>query len=275
MIQIETILGFAASNGPLLTICLSLSLAYIVWQRTGSSHLFLSRLWRMFLGKNSHNVVEIQDVIDTQTAVMQFRFITGLRTRTRKRAEAVIMWARQHDEDIGDIAACGPYFDLETPGLKPDKELPKKWSLIVLLILTVILALSFLGSTGAVIYDKAVLRMKQSSTWFTLDEQVAKPISDAPGYYLRRCKESPLTLSSNSGFTRNEVELLCRSHNEGELQGFVDSSISSQRIVFCFAAAYIGYLLMSALRWLRWGVKAHEVKRRLNAPIFDIEEEHF
>lgn len=276
MIQIETVFGFAAQNGTLITIFVAIGLGYIIWRRTGSSHLFLSRLWMMIFGKNQCNVPEIQDAIDTQTAVMQFRFITGLRIRTKERAEAVIAWARRHNENIADIAACGPYFDLENPGLKPEARLPKRWRLGALVIATVIFALLLLCSTGAVIFDRAVLRMKQTSTWFILNEEVAKPISDSPGFFLRKCNEPASTLALNSGFTENEVKILCRAYIEKELAGFVNSSIRSQRIIFFCLAIYIGYLLISTLRWLNWGVKAHEVRKRLSVPSADVgQEEHF
>lgn len=208
-------------------------------------------------------MAEIQSALDAQTAVMEFRFVTGLRVRTEKKITSLISWAQQHDEDIGDVAACGPYFDLEAPGLKNVSELLTKPFMVLL-----ILAIFFLMSTcvlfaGGVITDRAVLKMKETSLWFTLDNSSAKPLWGGEGFSLNACAQPTSTLAASSGFSKNAVEVICRANANNQVADFVESTVHSQRIVFSLSFVFIDYMLMTVFRRLSWASTAHEMRKRL------------
>jgi hypothetical protein len=208
-------------------------------------------------------VAEIQSVLDAQTAVMQFRFITGLRVRTEKKITSLISWAQQHDEDIGDVAACGPYFDLEAPGLKNVSELPTKpFMALLMLAIFVLMFVCVLFAAGAII-NRAVLQMKETSIWFTLDTSSAKPLWEGQGFSLNACGQPASTLAASSGFSKGEVEVICQAKAKNQVADFVESTVHSQRIVFSLFFAFFSYMFMTAFRRLSWASATLEMRKRL------------
>ena len=67
-----------------------------------------------FNGNKECKVDYIKNFLEVQSAVLQFRFMTGLRkARTAPQIENLITWTVANNEDMADVAACRRYFDLE------------------------------------------------------------------------------------------------------------------------------------------------------------------
>lgn len=263
MVQIETVFGIIEKNSILFSIVLAIAMIWMTLRRTKSDHLVMMRLWRLFHGAKICAIAEIQTALDAQTAVMQFRFITGLRVRTDKKIASLVLWAQQNDEDLGDVAACGPYFDLEAPGLKSESELPTKPFMVLLMLAIIALVSGCVFFAGGAIVDRAVLQMKETSIWFTLDAASAKPLWGGKGFLLKECTQSTSTLAAASGFSKNDVEVICKASANNQVADFVESTVHSQRIVFSLFFTCLAYMLMNIFRRVSWVSAAHEMRKRL------------
>lgn len=247
---------------PVLSLVAMAILAFYVWNRTQSSYSLLARLWQLFHGNRDCKNKEIAEFLDEQFSLMQFRFTTGIPARTRKHATAVIDWARKHNEDVGAVAACGSYFDFENIKLKEENELPKKWNLTgrfasVLFLLFVVVAF-----VSGAFFDRAILQLKSSGTYFTLSLNDAKPIGYEPGFTLKQCASGKL--SPDNGFDKKDVDVICEFFKDKSLGPYLTQTVNEQKIVLGVGAFPAAWMFWIAFSWLMQGVRAWDMLKRLN-----------
>lgn len=260
---IASVTQIAIQNGIGLGLISLLSVGVLIWMRTRSTHMLLARLWRLFNGKAECSVPLIKDFLSSHSAVLQFRFMTGLPVRTLQQVESLCSWTAKNNEDIGDVSACGKYFDLERPGLKPMDQLPRRWQLFALLAIAVLLGMGFFLALGGTISDRALLRFNASETWFTLDTISAIPLADGAGFKLAQCTAIDTIMKGNPGFHRSDVRSICESFTAGQVGPYVDSTVKSQRVAAAIASAYFLFFFLGAAGWFWRGAKANEMRRRL------------
>ncbi len=261
--EINSIIDIGLKFGLSFAGVVVLLTSVVIWMRTRSTHILMSRLWVLFNGKQTCEVPLIKKFLDTQAGVLQFRFMTGLHVRTEKQIDSLVSWTKKNDEDMGEIAACGGHFNLELPGLKDEKFLPKEWFLFVLAMITSSLALLVLLSVGGVILDRAILQIKQSETWFTLDKVRAKPVSDQLGFKLDTCSAGAEKIAPSSGFSVGDVEIICNAFSQSGTAEYVSSNLRVQRFLFGWSGLCIGYLCVLAFSSFGKGMAAKKMCRRL------------
>lgn len=254
-------------NGIAAALILGLCVGILIWLRTRSSHVLMTRLWRLFNGRAEGSEAVVNDFLNCQSAVLQFRFMTGLPARTIQQVESLCEWMKKNNEDVGDVVACGRYFDLEKPGLKPASELPGKWKLVGLVgTLAVVAAVLFVGLVG-MLSDRALLRFKASDTWFTMDRISAIPLMHGAGFNLDECRTIDTVMRANPGFRRKDVELICKTASAGQVGPYIDTTVHSQRFMSAVACLYSLCILFAIVAGLRQVVKAREMGRRLMARV--------
>lgn len=267
---------------PLLTILLIAFISILVWKRTKSTHSIMSRLWRIFNGKNSSNDSEINEILDTRTALMQFRFTTGIPIRLRTQIKSLILWGKQNEEDLDDIARCGYFFDLEKPELR---KIPKStrivsgfFTLLILCICTYVTIFSiFMAST-----DRALLKIIASDNLVLLGKDSAKRISffstdSFANLSKKNCSISTDKLEKSTKLTKNDIILICNSiNNETELE-IIENSVKLQKIVFTPVSLFLCLLIASLYRLLSNMASSKKMEDRLkkrelltNSPDFSI-----
>lgn len=137
-------LGLLTGWSVALPFILLITVAAYTWYRTASTHTIMARIWQLFNGKTECGDPVIKQFLDEQFAFMQWRFTTGVPARTRLHAIEVINWTRANNEDVGAVAGCGNYFDLEKVTLRDENCLPKKrhllarFALFIALFVTVV-----------------------------------------------------------------------------------------------------------------------------------------
>lgn len=236
------------------------TVGFLVWKRTRSTHSLMARLWRLFYGNKECRDPTIQKFLDEQAALMEFCFTTGVRVRTQKQAHAVIAWARQHEESIVDIAACGPYFDFDRMTLKENK-LPGKQSLISLIILTCILALGGILFGIGITSDKALLQMKESGVRFTLSVDYAKPLLSRQGLSKAQCQHEKAPQTGS--FSREDARIICQIFQATELTSYLRKTVKDQRIAFGLAFLFLAGCSWVSLGWLTQGIQALDMRKRI------------
>src|SRR5471032_1373080 len=236
--SISSVFEFAIKNGIGIGafICV---LGMLVWRRTRSAHMLLVRLWWLFAGRNECTVPALATFFGRQAALMGFRFITNVQARTVENAEAIVAWQVKHNEDMSAIAACGELFDQELPGLKPLNLWPARWQLgLAALLLFSAFGAGLFAAAGTVT-PRALLEMKASGIWFTIDDVSARRFSffdSKPGFLLSACSDKRAPLVEKSGFTGADVDLICNAVHDPGTPAYLHAALQSQRIIFAPSA---------------------------------------
>lgn len=233
-------------------------LALYIWNRTRSTHSLMSRLWQLFHGKRDCKDAKTATFLDGQSALMQFRFTTGVRARTASQAHALIEWAKRNNEDMGDIAACGSFFDLEKVSLK-DK-LPQKRHHILKFALTMTLLLALFALCLAILMPKAIVSLKESGVSLVMTVNHAKPLWHGEGLSKDQCGNQ--TQVEKSGLSPTDATLICKTFDEPGIAKFVGDAVYVQRLLLGFTALNVLAYLLSSLRWLMQGVQACKMRDR-------------
>lgn len=259
--SIRSVTSVPSSWGFALVIVVAIASAIYIWRRTRSTYSLMAKIWQLFHGKKECKEGPVRDFLDQQSALMQFRFITGVPTRTLKQTRALIEWTEKNNEDMGDVAACGNYFDLESIELKEEEKLAKLWQVVLRLIATALLAavslIFFVGAT----FDTAIFQMKQSRVYFTLSVDYAKRIGKDGGLSREQCVSGERVTSS--GFSQEDTSIICKIFTEKPLALFITKTVREQRIVFVLGAIAFAWYFWGMFVWLMQGVKSREMFKRL------------
>lgn len=260
---IASVVGVIGQNAGLVGAVLVSLLGFLIWRRTKSPHTLWTRLWRLFEGKRECSDPAISNFLDAQSALMQFRFTTGISARTPQQAAKLIRWAADHDEDIAAIAGCGPHFDLETCEVKPTNMLPKRWMRLAAALFVIVGATLTTAATLSLPLSSAVLQMKVSKTWFFLDPDRVKPWGGAPGFELKRCKDGPGSVPATSGFIPTDIQIICTIFKEDDVKKYVETTVYGQRITAAVTALFFALLSYVAFVFVNQVVLAKEMAERL------------
>jgi hypothetical protein len=236
-------------------------LALYVWNRTRSTHSLMSRLWQLFNGKRECKDAKTAAFLDAQSALMQFRFTTGVRARTGSQSHTLIEWAKRNNEDIGDIAACGNYFDLEKVSLRD--ELPRNRNHLLKFALTMALLLTLFTLCLGMLMPRAILTFKESGQVFTMTANNAKRPRADDGLSTVQCKDAARVEAS--GFSPHDAALICEMLNDPGISKYIRDALFEQRILLGFVALNVLAYFLGALRWLTQGIQACKMRDRLRS----------
>ncbi|MCP3020335.1 DUF6216 family protein [Cupriavidus basilensis] len=243
------------------TTCIVVLIAIIVWRRTRSTHSLMARIWRLFHGAVECKDATIGKFLDQQSALMEFRFTTGLPVRTNRHAKELIEWVARNGEDIGHVAACGHYFDLESISLRSKDKLPGFLELLgryigalVIFIFCIILAIG-------IFVDRAFLQVKESGTYFTLSSENAKPLMSESRLTREQCSNGKGTESNVFG--GKDAKIICDLFSNKEMDVYLIRAIKEQRIIFGVTLIIFGLLGWNMFNWLMQGVRSREMCKRL------------
>lgn len=244
---------------PIAGLSLMGFLALYIWNRTRSTYSLMSRLWQLFHGKRDCKEKTIASFLDCQTALMQFRFTTGVQARTTTQSHALIAWSERNNEDMGAIAACGPYFDLEKVALR--ESLPRPGVHFAKFVITLGLFLALVTLCMGVILPRALLQSKASGQFFTFSASYAKPIWADGGLAKDQCIDPKHRAAS--GFGANDTALICGMFEDPTVSKFVSENVFEQRILFGFMALNFMAYFAGSFRWLMQGLRACEMRKRM------------
>lgn len=251
------------ANSGITALTIACLIAGLIWHRTGSSHTLMNRLWASFNGKKSCTVPAIQNTLDEQAALMQFRFTTGLKARTVAHAETLIQWAQAHDENVTDIAACGPYFSLEDLAIKNRDAFPRPWKVILTGLIILVLTAASALAIVAMGKNKALLQFTESNTLFWLDTRSADTLWHSHSLPLGECNVPIIELAKHdTGFTAEEINIICKQAASLTKEA-IQKSVSEMR--WTLLALLIGFVagLHFSFRFLQQVINARDMEKRL------------
>lgn len=266
MFKIETIEYAleAKSAAALIPLLLIGAVAAVIWLKTGSTHVFMSRLWRIVCGKAVCPDPSIRKILDAETAVCQYQVHTNIKARTVAHAQRIDLWSRRHDVPLQWIGAAKEYFDLDLLALNPSKRIPDQWQLnVARCFLPIALALT-IGLGTVTLYDKGLFVFNGSAKWFSLDEQRAQPLFAGAGFQLSACRAEQEVSEERSGFSRVEITRLCQNLTPEKRRAIVIGAIWVQRIYFAFMFGFAAYICHDVWRFKRRSTAAIAIRDRLN-----------
>lgn len=239
-----------------------LALALLVAWRTKSFLTILSRLWSLFHGKAPSAVPFINEYLSTQSAVVQLVFSTGAKVRTKKHAKRVVDWCTKHDESLEEAVRCGPYFDWELPGLNETRKRNPLPSFLAVL--------AFCACAGGLFaiaaYDKPILRVNGTSTWFGITPDYAQPLFSSQILAFKQCEEISLNKTDHQGRSVQDFKLLCRifgSEKVEDRRTYIAKELREQKIVAGVYSVVFLLMMLIPIRTLAQQERAKKMQKRL------------
>lgn len=252
---VSTIREWFVAIGVTTAVLGAVTLALLVWLRTRSTHTLMSRLWLLFDRKANVSDQTVKRLLKDQSALMQFRFTTGLPVRTLAHVRRLEHWLVTNEENVDAVKGCGPYFNLEVPSLKDDQPGMLKQGFLAL-VFTLLLMVSLLLFVGA-IQPSAILQTKKSEVLFLLSDKGATTFWSDFSFNAATCNADRNHIQGKTGFQRHEVDAVCALLENSASTTYVQDAVKSQRIVFpCFAA----FLLIYAFMVGRYGLNGKEAR---------------
>lgn len=231
-----------------------------VWRRSGSTYSLMMRLWHALHGKHQCKDPDIGAFLEEQEALFQFRFITGVRARTKHKAKQLIEWTRANNESMSHVAACGAYFDIEKVRLTENP--PKNGHLAGRFVLCVILAAICLILIVGIVQGRAITQVKKTGTLFLAAEADAIPLWGQGRIAREECEANVLT---NSGFSPEDGKVVCSLFKSGGMGAFLRETVLAQRLLGLVLLAEFSWFLWAIYVWMRQGMNAKNMFARLRS----------
>lgn len=249
-----------SSFGFVVPFALLLLLGWATY-RTGSTHLLLSRVWLLLFGKLDVSDQAIEGFLAKRDAFMKFRLVTGLKPRTLQQAKALIAWCDERMEDVGDVKACGHFFDVEKLQLRD--RLPGKRGMIVTAALMFFCFFGAYTAGSAALLLPPAFKVNASGNWYWVEDDGATQIGFFWSDGLRVGKVSCQT-KSTSDESVNDAKVLCPLLEEDSAPARA-SALRGQRAVLAIPGLTFCWLWIQ-LVWIRRQIRASKaMEARLGA----------
>ncbi|KQP17047.1 hypothetical protein ASF45_27910 [Pseudorhodoferax sp. Leaf265] len=231
-----------------------------VWvrQRTGSSHVFGRTILRRFFKSRSTQPGRLDDFLDERDKLMEFRFLTGLKSApTIAAAERMAQWSRRNDLDIDLVSRAQGFLDFNGPGLTAKSPGPKAVAAIEAASVLIAAIAAFVLFLGAL--TPAVVRVIASDRHYVVEPNRAQQLSafltgGNRGFSKRHCSDVD-AVASRTGYVKSDVEVLCGLLSDDEGLAAIDEARTAQ--LWLIAA------LATALLVLAW--QLHLLRTRAQA----------
>ncbi|QJD90243.1 hypothetical protein HH213_09130 [Duganella dendranthematis] len=255
--------GITLIKGLVLAILPLVLAAAIIWWRTRSGHTIFTRIWAFFASSRSTTSLKsIKQFHEKRAALLHFRFTTGLSVRTHHQMDRVVCWTEEKDEDVGDIARCGGFFDLERLELREGVAKIKWWYELLPFFLALILGIAGLGAGALMVPGKALLQVTETKKNILLSESYVKPLN-GKGFRLAACSTG---LPENTGFTEREQRIICDAAKDRGMTETVTQSVEEQRWVLGFFSAFLLFSVIPFWTFFREMASARAMHARLAKP---------
>lgn len=257
----------------------TLLLLWVCW-RSGSWHVLLARMWWALHGSKNPEGRVLRAFYWKRTALMRFRWMTGISVRTLNQGKSLVAWCAKNDEEIGDVRACGMYFDNDLPGLnlvddqdcackqKREKRLalPGQWTRRLMSGLIVLTWLGVFASIGLTMVSGAIVTVKQGSgTWLLLyPEHISLLRSSSVNFTMADCAKGEGALATTTGLYPQEVHLVCGWLSDPARSGYIARTVKAQRLASATLALLTLILSFALLRWIMAVGAVSAMQKRLS-----------
>lgn len=245
---------------PIFSLVVTIIIAFFfIWIRTNSLYSILTTLWKIIHGSSENPDGEIGRYFEYELSLIKFRFISGIKVRTKKQAEELINWSIEKNESLQDIAKIKKYFDLENLCLAEEKR-PKRKQLVFTAITFFILMLAIVPTMQGIKSERVLLQFKESGKFFLATPEESVNIH---GDLIIKKSDCKLPIQPST-FTKDEKIAICMIfENNSKAKSFLDDSIKAQRLILAvilFTIILLASLLMNEIRAI---AKFNEIRERI------------
>jgi hypothetical protein len=176
----------------------------------------------------------------------------------------LLKWAEENDEEVGDIARCGGYFDLETPGLKDER--PRRWQFILAVPFIAICACALVFAGGFSLSGRAWVSVKNGSGTQLLLSTTNIEVHKTHQYFSKDdCTgQDHATIAKQVGIPANEVDVACGwLKDDASLKAEIKQTVHQQRGAAAALAIIAVCYGMPPYRWFISAVAATAMRERL------------
>ncbi len=247
----------------LFALTISALLGWVCW-RTRSTHVLITRIWRLIFGKTAMADREIGRFIENRNRLVTFRFFSGMPVRTLAQAKRILHWSTVHDEAIADIRACGDLFDLEACRLREERIPGRPLQIVQVLLLAGLAGAVILAGYGLRL-DQALLQFKESQKWFWLSDTAAVPLGGKGLVSKRACLNDELPRTNPTSFSDDEVGIVCKAFRDSDTPPFVEKIVAQQRALLVPISVTLLYWAWQCWLLFRCGIFARNIQERISA----------
>lgn len=247
----------------LFALTIGALLGWVCW-RTRSTHVLITRIWRLIFGKTAMADREIGRFIENRNRLVTFRFFSGMPVRTLAQAKRILHWSTVHDEEIADIRACGDLFDLEACRLREERIPGRPLQIVQVLLLAGLAGAVILAGYGLRL-DQALLQFKESQKWFWLSDTAAVPLGGKGLVSKRACLNDELPRTNPTSFSDDEVGIVCKAFRDSDTPPFVEKIVAQQRALLVPISVTLLYWAWQCWLLFRCGIFARNIQERISA----------
>ncbi|MDP9123374.1 MAG: DUF6216 family protein, partial [Pseudomonadota bacterium] len=190
--------------------------------------------------------------LDQRDGLMRFRLQTGLRrVGTNKQAEGLVDWINKNDIDIDTVRACGSFFDLEMPGLKP--RLPGVVGRLGVLAVAALFFYGALVQGVAIAVAPPFIKVNKTGHWYGVSEEGSFHFNfgtKSPHFAVAECIDRN-ALVAKTKYPKDDVDVLCDLLSSDKHQTYLADAQTSQSIglaVGCGVSIFVLALFMNLER---------------------------
>lgn len=205
-----------------------------VWAilRAGSRQVVVHRLWQFVRGKQEIADPEIRAFAEEEASFISFRILAGVPVSSLEKAHELIRWTKLNDVQMYRLRLCGDFFDPDARQVKVDK-LPsgftQKLRAAGLFWWLLVAALSF----GSLFLDRTLMTLNATQRYFfATSTQVGSLGSIIPfgprSLKAADCTRPASTNAQRSGFTEQEVGILCSILTDSGANAFLKRTLAEQ-----------------------------------------------
>jgi hypothetical protein len=240
--------------------------AMLSYFRSRSSHPILLRIWTLTFGKAEINSTIIKCFSQNESDLAHFTYLTKIRVATVKDAEQLIKWALEKNLSLKLIKSSGEYFDvIMLAGTQALYALGRK-DLVYRLLAVIFLAIPVILGLSLSIYDRAIIQMRDSRNFLTINPEYVSTVFAAERFYLSEC---PVEKTPTS-FDAKDLENICNVSFDNETKSQLSKLVKTQRAAGALLATYTGFFFLRAYLALVKVRAALELRKRLSSIVPNI-----
>ena len=236
-------------------LCAVLGAALWIWIRTGTSSVLLDRFWRLVIGDTLSKDSVIGKAVTKNLTLVEFRFRFFPKTRTTVEAEAAIAWAEAHGEDIGNVAACGDYFDIRDCRMRERIPRVRTQMLILLLATAMLIGTAFMASLS--IRTEPLIRVINTNNFYWVASDRIRTFSNKDEVSKAECDAGAGARKLMDG------AVLCGILASKSDLDHLTKSMPVQRGMILVVALYALWMTGLAYRWFLRATRAYALTRRI------------
>lgn len=248
---------------PLMVVLAGVVLLAFFWWRAGSIRSVLDRVWHLLAGSTDVNDPVLKDVLFNSRDLERFQFTYRLKVESLDDVHKLHAWSKQHRLDIAVLSKARDWVDVTRPDLIKEPPVAyirwRIWMAGALLVVVYLLGALLLPSG-------ALLHMKVSGSYFRMQESSLQHPLWLWSVSSTDCKTNVDAVIRDTGFTREETDLICGLLQEGKAQPLIDENQTSQRWLFAGAFVFLGFWFFPAI-WQVGAAHAAIALRRRTASV--------